>query len=673
MENKKGNIISLNSDPVEISLLCQQRLLRINQSIKITALLQGGKVDSRDYTFRWWASEGTITKLEQANAILLTAPGHKCTSQVNVEVTDKNNTISTQTISIIVYKQVNFLKADDMRFDPVNVLYPQWTKLLDYMEKRQIKMCIGLICNYLEKGNAEFFERLKRIDRLEYFEIFNHGYDHVLDRINEQGEHYWEFFNTPVEQQKEHFNKSQNLVKEKLGITLHTFGAPGNKNDANTTKAIETINDLKVWFLGDPSSSKLVLDKRRWIETSACRPDYETFVKNYSPDEDYLVLHLHPMDWINEDFGIYIKVLDFLLQQDVTFLLPYEYYQLIEPPIIPPEIILNREKFNFGWDMDGHSTPAQVLRIECSTGDLLNWKASGASPWINVQPSSGTGAAPVSISIDPTGLQPGTYQGIISIEASQAVNSPQTVNVTLAVYNAGASAVPFGDFATPADSSTVSGSIAVTGWVLDDIGVQRIKIYSANTYIGEGIFVEGARPDVVKAYPGYPLNYRAGWGYMLLTNCLPGGGNGIYTLNVFAVDVEGHEVKLGSKTITVDNKNAVKPFGAIDTPAQGGNASGKSFVCHGWALTPAPGEIPKDGSTIRVLVDGIDLGKPVYNIYRADVERLFPGYANSSGAAGYYILDTTVYKNGIHTIAWIVTDDKGHTDGIGSRYFTINN
>jgi hypothetical protein len=40
---------------------------------------------------------------------------------------------------------------------------------------------------------------------------------------------------------------------------------------------------------------------------------------------------------------------------------------------------------------------------------------------------------------------------------------------------------------------------------------------------------------------------------------------------------------------------------------------------------------------------------------------------------GYYSLDTTTYENGVHTIAWSVIDDAGNTDGIGSRYFTIQN
>jgi len=86
-----------------------------------------------------------------------------------------------------------------------------------------------------------------------------------------------------------------------------------------------------------------------------------------------------------------------------------------------------------------------------------------------------------------------------------------------------------------------------------------------------------------------------------------------------------------------------------------------------------PNGIPTDGSTIRVIVDGVDLGHPTYNIYRSDIAELFPGYANSNGAAAYFDLNTTVYSNGVHTIAWSAADNAGHSDGIGSRYFTIRN
>ena len=37
------------------------------------------------------------------------------------------------------------------------------------------------------------------------------------------------------------------------------------------------------------------------------------------------------------------------------------------------------------------------------------------------------------------------------------------------------------------------------------------------------------------------------------------------------------------------------------------------------------------------------------------------------------MLDTTTLSNGLHTIAWVVTDSAGQTSGIGSRFFRVQN
>jgi hypothetical protein len=74
-----------------------------------------------------------------------------------------------------------------------------------------------------------------------------------------------------------------------------------------------------------------------------------------------------------------------------------------------------------------------------------------------------------------------------------------------------------------------------------------------------------------------------------------------------------------------------------------------------------------------VYVDGLPLGHPTYNLYRDDIATLFPGYANSNGAVGLFALDTRTLANGLHSIAWSVTDDQGRTDGIGSRFFWVQN
>lgn len=339
-----------------------------------------------------------------------------------------------------------------------------------------------------------------------------------------------------------------------------------------------------------------------------------------------------------------------------------------------PTISLNRSQIYFGATTTDNSTSSQTFSISNSGGGTLNWSVSDDKNWLSSSPTSGSGFENVSVSVNPSGLSAGTYTGTITVSDPNAANSPQTVSVTLMVYNSNLTSVPFGQYSTPIDGSTVSSSIAVTGWALDDIEVKSVKIYSGQIYIGDAVFVEGARSDVEQAYPTYPWNYRAGWGYMLLTNFLPGGGNGVYTLNAIAADAEGNQVTLGSKTITVDNANAVKPFGAIDSPGQGGTVSGSSFKNMGWALTPLPNKIPEDGSTIKLYIDGVLLGNAaVYNIYRTDIANYFPGYANSGGAAVEFTIDTTAFTNGIHSIYWIVTDDAGNKDGIGSRFFKIQN
>jgi len=342
-----------------------------------------------------------------------------------------------------------------------------------------------------------------------------------------------------------------------------------------------------------------------------------------------------------------------------------------------PTIVLNRDRLIFGAS-GGNVTGAQTFSVTNGNSEsTLNWTAAADHSWMVCSPTSGTNTGFVTVSVDAAGLSAGTHTGTITVSDPYAGNSPQTVPVTLVVYGPGGSSGPFGNYATPENNSTISSSVPFTGWVLDDIGVQSVKLYrqanGGSVYIGDALLVEGARPDVEQAYPGYPFNYKAGWGYMMLTHFLPDGGNGTFTILAVATDMEGNQTTLGSKTVTVDNANAVKPFGAIDTPTQGGGASGTVYRNQGWVLTPRPNAIPTDGSTIEVFVDGVKLGHAFYNFYRSDIAALFPGYANSDGAHAYFEFDTTKYDDGVHTIMWVAADDAGNADGIGSRYFMVQN
>ena len=92
----------------------------------------------------------------------------------------------------------------------------------------------------------------------------------------------------------------------------------------------------------------------------------------------------------------------------------------------------------------------------------------------------------------------------------------------------------------------------------------------------------------------------------------------------------------------------------------------------GWALSPIPGRF---FATIddHVFLDGAPIGTVSYNHYRADIATLFSGLANSSGPVGFKVIDTTALADGLHTIAWSVSDNNRGAAGIGSRYFTVQN
>ena len=338
-----------------------------------------------------------------------------------------------------------------------------------------------------------------------------------------------------------------------------------------------------------------------------------------------------------------------------------------------------------------------LSQLATGTGGLYQPAANNTSDLLRIFQSLGQLLSPAVHYQITYNTADGTLNHQISLTATQgAVTSPavtQTVNACAAPCLTSSpnppaggtdTTPPFGYFDTPLNNTTsVIGSIPVTGWALDNVGVTQIEIYRnplpndapgkfGLIFIGTASFVRGARPDVQAAYSNYPNADRAGWGYMLLTNFLPASGNGTFVLHAIAYDAAGNTVELGApgKTISCDNAHATKPFGAIDTPAQGGTASGTQYVNFGWALTPGANiKIPVDGSTITVMIDGQPIGHPIYNQFRNDIATLFPNYTNSQGAVGFFFIDMTKFSACVHNIAWVVTDNASRTEGIGSRYF----
>jgi hypothetical protein len=318
-------------------------------------------------------------------------------------------------------------------------------------------------------------------------------------------------------------------------------------------------------------------------------------------------------------------------------------------------------------------TAPQTVLVSFDAVGTSTWSASANQPWVQLTGASGTGAGSFTVGIiNPGGILPpnvlsgqATLGATITLTSTNVTNSPKTIPVTLTLNPVAAYAAPIGLVDTPTQSATGQvGAIAVTGWVVDDVGISTVRVFrnclafepqtncqliNGNNvvFIGNATLVPGARPDIEALYPAYPASNVAAWGYLLLTNMLPHvtnaqmfGGHGPLTLYMFANDLDGHLKQLGRTQfdttptqITMNNDNIAKPFGAIDTPGQGATIGGAAYANFGWSLTPDgntvadAGDIlvPTNGSTMSVLIDGATVGAVTYNQCRGTVLGPVPG------------------------------------------------
>ena len=422
------------------------------------------------------------------------------------------------------------------------------------------------------------------------------------------------------------------------------------------------------------------------------------------------------------------------------------------PSVSPSTLLFSAVKEGAGGAIIA-VTPAQVVTVQMP-GQTGAWTAASNQPWLQVTGGAGSGAGQMTLTIgNPSNVIGASTSLAATLTITPASTSVSAVAMTVQLtvnQTGGGTQPPFGQVDTPAQAATgVVGAIGVTGWVVDDIGVSSVKVYrgclvasepqncqtniidgASLVYIGDAVFVSGARPDVEAAFPDYPARHRAGWGFAVLTNLLPRttgtfvstGGHGPLTFYAVAIDVEGNRRLLGRAysdsvavptSVTLDNDNITKPFGTLDTPAQGGTVSG-SLITFGWALTPdadneaGAGDIlvPINGSTMVVFVDGAPVGAVAYNQCRGNVGNPVPpdSYCNDDisnifgaptpqaaltqrtsndtryrnldagrAAIGAFTIDTRTLSNRLYSIAWSVTDSAGRVEGIGSRQFTVLN
>jgi peptidoglycan/xylan/chitin deacetylase (PgdA/CDA1 family) len=239
---------------------------------------------------------------------------------------------------------VIILKLDDVNVSkPGAPISPRWLRTAEYIETNKLKASFGIICTSLEKGNDAYLRWIKEVHQRGAIEFWFHGYDHAVH--TENGTQFNEFNGRSYEDQKERFDRSQRLARDRLGFAFHAFGPGGGVGnglfDANTTRVMAEEPDMRIWLYPMPldaagkkleSQGKVVILDRVWavnLESKPGLPDYRRLVDGYAKNRQrtYFVLQGHPNKWDDPRWDEFVKIIDFLKGQGCSFMTPTAYVE----------------------------------------------------------------------------------------------------------------------------------------------------------------------------------------------------------------------------------------------------------------------------------------------------------------------------------------------------------
>ncbi|MGD0046091.1 MAG: glycoside hydrolase family 44 protein [Bryobacteraceae bacterium] len=276
-----------------------------------------------------------------------------------------------------------------------------------------------------------------------------------------------------------------------------------------------------------------------------------------------------------------------------------------------------------------------------------------------------------SYSLNTGTLTTGSHTIAVTATDSNATPDTGSASVTVTVVSATAAVIPTVHIDLPAPSATVSGTVTVAGWAIDNAStvgtaISRVQVLVDGTAVGYATYGVN-RPDVCAAFPGRPGCPNVGYSYSLNTAALTAGS---HTIAVTATDsASPTDTASASVTVTVAaGTAAVIPTVHIDMPAPGATVSGTVTVA-GWAIdnTSAVGTAI---GVVQVLVDGTAVGTATYGVNRPDVCAAYPSRPGCPNVGYSYSLNTAALTPGSHTISVTATDSASPPD-IGSTAITV--
>ncbi|MDA3924166.1 MAG: alpha-L-fucosidase [Kiritimatiellae bacterium] len=227
--------------------------------------------------------------------------------------------------------KIAIIKADDIRGISAN-----WNRFFAVSKERGVKVSAGIICNSLQGDKSDYLKWLRTHHTSGFVEFWNHGWDHKQWKTGE-GKSLREFSGCGYDHQKKHFEDSQELMKRVLGVAPAAFGSPYNAIDADTIKVMQENTDMRLLFCygANELDDKLLAPMRLRGESDGTgRPNFEKFKMAYAKSKElsFTSIQFHPNSFKDQHFAEYGKILDFLITEGWSFVLPSEYIAMQENP-----------------------------------------------------------------------------------------------------------------------------------------------------------------------------------------------------------------------------------------------------------------------------------------------------------------------------------------------------
>jgi beta-N-acetylglucosaminidase len=188
---------------------------------------------------------------------------------------------------------------------------------------------------------------------------------------------------------------------------------------------------------------------------------------------------------------------------------------------------------------------------------------------------------------------------------------------------------------TPKSNYKMENDLEIRGWALNASGVEQVNILIDGQVKGKAT-IGLSRPDVNKAYPGYPDGENSGFKYKLDINTLKPGE---HTIKVEAIGKDTTSIYQNIKIIVIKKEPKIW----VETPKSNYKME-NDLEIRGWALNASGVE------QVNILIDGQVKGKATIGLSRPDVNKAYPGYPDGDKSGYSYILKFDSISIGPHKL-----------------------